>query len=332
MSLLDKIPFLNSRKYMFSLAVSDLSVNLAVLETCASDEKSLLTHNGYRWKLIVNDAVKVSENNYSAAVEQILEKHLDLPFRNAPIQVVLSSELVEQITIDRPELPSDEIAPSLQWSLRELVSIPGVDMLVDYYDPPVQATSTKQIHVVAASRSVVGPIVNQLHDLGLKIKSVIHSDMTYPAWVGPTQRVMLINQLPSERGQLHIISRGRTILTRRLRHSFDLLNIDADDVDIMENLALELQRSLDYYSGQLRQGGISEVLLMVANPKIEALMESVNRNLGSRTSMCNYPDWAFEKRQEKFSDVLAIGGLMWLMREEVAVDIEAAHDSERAVS
>ena len=73
--------------------------------------------------------------------------------------MVLSSELISQVNVERPELPPAEIAFLLQWSLRDLVPIAATDLLVDYFDPPIQPPGKNEIHVVAASREFVQPIL-----------------------------------------------------------------------------------------------------------------------------------------------------------------------------
>ncbi|RUO33430.1 hypothetical protein [Aliidiomarina sanyensis] len=320
MSFLNKFKMLTSAKYMYALGVGDSVVTLAALQACPREESQDLYHAGSYWRLVENDSMVVQSADYAEAITEILLKNKHLKFKKAPIQVVLSSELVEQVTIDRPELPPSDIAPSLQWSLRELVSIPATDMLVDYFDPPVQATPNKQIHVVAASRQAVMPMVSALHEFGLKITGIIHADLIFGHWPAQGRRVMLISQMPQERAQLNIVANGRSFVTRRLRHSYDMNTIDPGDTEMMENLALELQRSLDFYSGPMRQVQVSEIELLVDNERAQDLCQAISVQLGIPVKLSPYPEWARNFQKEDYSDLLAIGGLQWVLANDALQD------------
>ncbi|RUO18082.1 hypothetical protein [Aliidiomarina haloalkalitolerans] len=318
MSLLSKLSLGKRSDHVFALGVGDTVLTLAALEACKADETSELLINDRYWKLVESDTVEVMGGNFSEALTSLLLRHKHLGFKKASIQMVLSSELVSQVTVDRPDLPPSDIAASLQWSLRDLINIPATDMLVDYFDPPVPGAAN-QINVVAASREFVEPMVLILHDFGFKIKGIIHSDLVFAAWPEKNKRLMLVTQLPRERAQLHIIANGKWFITRRLRYTFDLINMEPDDTKLIESLALELQRLLDYYSGPMRQEHLNEVELVLHNPRADELREALSQQLGVQVNMSPYPDWAREHVKLDYVNSLAIAGLQWMLREEESV-------------
>ena len=313
MSFFHKIPMMNKTKHIFALGIGDSVVSLAALEACPEEESTGLSFEGDYWKLVESDTLPVQLGDHAGAVNELLLKHKRLGYKNAPIQMVLSSELISQVNVERPELPPAEIASSLQWSLRDLVPIAATDLLVDYFDPPIQPPGKNEIHVVAASREFVQPIVAILSEFNFKIKGIVHSDLVFGSWPASNRRLMMVTQLPRERAQLHIIANGHWFVSRRLRYTYDPYTLDLEDTKLIEGFALELQRLLDFFSGPMRQDPVNEIELLFENDQKEELCKAISEQLGMKVTVSAYPEWAQQSAKADYSNLLAIGGLQWFM-------------------
>ena len=147
------------QRLLAALGISDTSVQLALLKLVDDTQAAgaALQHGGKTWQLAVNDEETVLGGDVNAAITALLERYKRFDLQGQPVQIVLSSNLVEQIPVDRPDVPMADIVPTLQWTLKDLVTIPAADLLLDYYDIPVQVGGAKKINVVAASRTKVQP-------------------------------------------------------------------------------------------------------------------------------------------------------------------------------
>lgn len=301
----------NKQKLLVSVGVGEASVQLAVMKAEPAAEATL-DWRGEAFQLIVNDEQAVTEENHLAALESLLERYERLNLKGQPVQLVLSPALTEHVTIDRPDLPAEEIRSALRWSLKDLVKISGSDLLADYYQPAVQVSGTKKINVLAASRRRVGPLVELLDEWGLEPQGIISQDLALTQWLEADERSLLLYENTGEKPQLEIIAEQQLVVSRRLGRTPAIKSIAADNNDDAEALALEVQRSQDYYSGQLRQAPLAELQLAAEHDNLTGLGEVLAAQLGLQARILPYPEWVSDLRAGDYSDLLALSGLSWL--------------------
>ncbi len=305
----------NKKKLIVALGICESSVQLAILKVVTEDQVSgsVLMHAGEAWQLVVNDEELISDHNPLAAVETLVSRYDSFDFKKHPVQLVLGSSLVEQVAVERPDVPEQDIVPTLQWTLKDLVSIPADDLLLDYYDIPVQVAGAKKINVVATSRKKIQPLVTFLASQGMQVAGIVNQDMALTQWLEEELRGMLVSQSAGERAQLHIIAKQQLVVSRRLPAAFNLATIDPEDIGELENLSIELQRSQDFYTGQLRQAPLADIELAIDHKNAKAIAEVIGAQLGMQVSMLAYPAWAKELAAGDYSDLAAISGLLWFM-------------------
>lgn len=306
------------QRLLAALGISDTSVQFALLKLVDDTQAAgaALQHGGKTWQLAVNDEETVQSGDVNAAITTLLERYKRFDLQGQPVQIVLSTNLVEQISVDRPDVPMADIVPTLQWTLKDLVTIPAADLLLDYYDIPVQVGGAKKINVVAASRTKVQPWILTLAAAGLQVVGIVNQDLAFIHWADSELRTMVLAQNPNERPQLLIIAKQQLVVSRRLPGAYNLEKIDPQDLDTMESLAIELQRSQDFYTGQLRQAPLADVELAFNHPQLAAVAEVIGAQLGMQVSALPYPDWAKELAAGDYSDALALSGLLWLLAEQ----------------
>lgn len=303
------------QRILVALGISMSSVQIAILKAVAEDEAAgaALLYRGQTWQLVVNDDEPVLNQDHESTIQKLLERYKRFDFSGQPIQVVLSTGLVEQVSVDKPDVKAEDIAPTLQWTLKDLVTIPAADLLIDYYDLPVQVSGAKKINVVAVSRSRIQPWVLALDAVGLKISGIVNLDLALIHWVDQELRTMIVSQVSGERPHLQIIAKQQLIVSRRLPAAFDLERIDAQDLTTIESLAIELQRSQDFYSGQLRQAPLADIELAFNHDHVDNVAQVIATQLGMQVSTLAYPEWSKELAAGDYSDILALSGLQWLL-------------------
>lgn len=309
------------KRILVALGISTSSVQIAILKAVSETEAAgaSLQYQGKTWQLVVNDEERVDDHDPLAAIEILLERYKRFDLNGQPVQVVLSSGMVEQVSVDKPQAKAEDIVPTLQWTLKDLVSIPPADLILDYYDIPVQVAGAKKINVVAISRAKLEPWVRALNAAGLQIMGIVNLDLAFIKWVDEDLRTMIVSQVSGERPHLQIIAKQKLIVSRRLPQAFDLNTIDPHDSERMEALAIELQRSQDFYSGQLRQAPLADIELAIHHQHADVVAEVVAAQLGMQVSALKYPTWSKELAAGDYTDVLAISGLLWLIDEQPSV-------------
>jgi MSHA biogenesis protein MshI len=246
---------------------------IAAIHLQADSLKLLVLHTDpYRVEK-VETLVLSAEKNWQAAVAELAA---ELP-GSTPLCLVLSPDRYQLIQLDKPAVPEAEMLQALPWLARELTTIPVDDMLLDYLDLPEQASQqVARINVVVTARSSLQELCRELHRRKVQLVN-IQPEEWLPRNLLPIQSaaVMLIVHQPGQELMLQIVRQGTLYFSRRLRgfNRIDQYGIAELSQGMLDNLLLEVQRSLDYFEGQLRQAPVKEILFQIATNELPAIVK-----------------------------------------------------------
>lgn len=297
--------------FTVSFAIRHGNVHLAVLKNEARSGPS-----GRRMELIVNDEQAVEQQNYARAIEILLQRYQRLNLKHAPTQVVLSPRLVSQTTVDKPALSDDEIALALPWTLKDLIDIPAGDMVADFYESPVQFVGREKIQAVAVQKSWLTQVLQPLHAAKLAVRGVVNEDIALCALLGPEQATtVVVSQYEQQQAQLLLVKDNGLVVSRQLKPLQSVLDGSQIDNLEVEDLAIELQRSLDYFSGQLRQAPLQQALLAVPGNHSAEVGAHLQQSLSLQVGALQYPPWAANLAAGDYGDLGVLSGLAYLLPE-----------------
>ena len=164
-------------------------------------------------------------------------------------------------------MEDDEIASSRPWLIKDLIDFDPSDARVDYFEFPADANRGRdpQLFVVAARNDVIEEVTNLLDGSGLELDAVDIGELALrnltlviPEQVAGT----LLLELRPKGGILAICHESKLYFARSIStgtsHIDDAMSqeIALDDSDdqlsdhvrsLLDELLLEIQRSLDYY-------------------------------------------------------------------------------------
>lgn len=214
-------------------------------------------------------------------LEPMLQLLSSLPPRT-PICLVLAAEYYQLVQLDKPSVAESEMLLALPWLVRELTDIPPEDLLLDYIDLPAQPNQQQaKIQLVLTSRSRWLPLCQALQRRQFHVVN-IQPEEWLPRNLLPKQAaaVMVLTHLPGQELSLQIIQQGAVFFSRKLRgfQRFDQYEFTELQQGLLDNLLLEVQRSLDYFEGQLRQAPVKEILFILASPTLPAIVEYFAKN------------------------------------------------------
>lgn len=311
--------FLSKQKGSFSVAIAlrHGRVNFAVLKN---------SKKGIAPQLIVNDEVAVERQDYAQAVEALLARYAKLNLKYAPTQLVLGPRLVQQTSLDKPALSEEELAQALPWMLKDLIDIPAADMVADFYEPPVQLAGREKIHVVAVKRSWLSEILQPVHAAKLDIQGIVNEDIAMCALFAESEPpAMVVSQYGQQQAQLVLIKQRGLVVSRQLKPIQSIQAQAVPDPHESEELAIELQRSLDYFSGQLRQAPLQHIYLALPGSHLSEFREQLEQSLSIVVERLQYPNWALELSAGDYSDLGVLAGLAYLTSEiEPPMDAEVS--------
>jgi len=209
-------------------------------------------------RLVFCDFITAPRESWPVQLEALAKAHrLD----RFSCHILLSNHQYRDFSIDSPQVNPDEMKQALRWRIADLLDYPIEDALIDYYGLPEvkRANRSQMVEVVSCKHSLVMPFVQICKQAGLKVE-VIDIQQTalrnLAILLPENEQGVAILHLQAKSGQIIIEKKGQIYLSRK----FDFTYFDFDVDRLFErlsdhqetesteknNLALEIQRSLDY--------------------------------------------------------------------------------------
>jgi MSHA biogenesis protein MshI len=177
----------------------------------------------------------------------------------APAVVVLPIDQYQVFQVERPEgIEDSELADALKWKLKDFLDFSPSDAVSDVFSFPEDASRGRGplVNVVAARKSLVQELVALANGAGLELVRVDIAELALrnlASRMDTANRGVALVHLRERYGQM-VVCRGDTLyLSRRLDVSYDDLRDAGRQENAVQSLALEIQRSMDYFESQLGQ-------------------------------------------------------------------------------
>ncbi len=223
--------------------------------------------------------------------------------------LVLNAAQSQIVQVDKPDVPKDEINGALKWQVKDLVSISPDNMVLDYFDGPILAGGKEKINVVCSPLNELKKIVSVLNTGSMKVASITIEEFAF-ANLLPIQNdaCLLVCQQPNEEITLLIVKQGKLYFHRRLRGFSQIASKTEDELTMtaIDNLALEIQRSSDYFERQLKQAPIKEIKVLLPIELESFFARKLAENSHMPVSLLTLPE-AYREHREY---ACAIGAVM----------------------
>ncbi|MFD2167765.1 type IV pilus biogenesis protein PilM [Thalassotalea euphylliae] len=232
---------------------------------------------------VEHQQIPITDNEQEPAIKQLVSQD------NLSSQghVVLAPTQYQIVQVDKPNVPEEEVLGALKWQIKELVTYPPEDMVLDYFTGPTLAGGAEKVNVVCASKDNLKSMVQLFEDSDITLKTITTEEFAFASLV-PFQEhaVLLLCQQPNEEIIILIVKMGRIYFHRRLRGYAQIATKTIEELSFgaIDSLSLEIQRSSDYFERQLKQAPIKEIqlILPIKNEQFIAtkLAENTNTPVG----------------------------------------------------
>jgi MSHA biogenesis protein MshI len=192
---------------------------------------------------------------------------------NTPTFVFLATEHYEMVQVDKPSVADEEIAQALRWSIKDIVVLEG-ELVVDYFELPAQPAGGNKVNVVATKADVIRSVSEGVIGSELRLSQITVAELApcdiladYP------EPCVSISQEAGQDICLSIVKDGQLYFSRRLRGYENIKSFSPEELKMgsVDNLTLEVQRSMDYFESQLRQAPIKKIVVNVDSPHLDAI-------------------------------------------------------------
>lgn len=231
---------------------------------------------GGKWHYTGQDEVEAGEEQWPDVIDELIDKH---SLKDGSCCIVLPPNRYQLLQIDKPSIPDEELAVSLGWHIKDLVTIPQEELIADFFHVPVKVPMQgEKVNIVITSRKTVMPLIEVFNNKKVELDGIVPEEMVIRNVIGNQETAsLLLSQQLNEETALQIVKKDQIYFARKLR-GFNRIHEYAPQelVDgLTDSLSLEVQRSMDYFESQLKQAPIKEILLALPSKHQQLIAEQI---------------------------------------------------------
>jgi len=207
-----------------------------------------------------------------------------------PVSGVIAADDYQLVQVEAPQVPAAEVRAAVRWKLREVITFPVEEAVVDVFGLPAPSrhAHATMVVAVAARNTAVQRLVTVIAPRAPCFDIVDVPELCLRnlcAVLPQDERGVALLALSENFAHLLLTRAGVLYLTRRIdlsRESIQRAQGGEQSSEISAaSLALELQRSLDYYESFYDQPSITDLVLAPADARTRKLAAT----LASETSL-----------------------------------------------
>ena len=255
----------------------------STIAVCPSD-------GGLAAALVRRDAARVPTLVWADYYNGTLEDALSQLKQRAGVADVPCTTLADLgtyslILAEKPDVPDAELREAVRWQIKDMTDLKMDEAVVDLFEVPTfKGGNRNMIYAVIAPTRTIGERISLLSDAGLNLETVDIPEFAIrnlaalmPADVGGIAFVHLVDRV----GLITVTRKGELYLSRRFEFHASVGqqtapdSLGAETHAAIEDVVIEIQRSLDYYESQFGQPTV-QAIAVSAVPAIE---NQLTRNL-----------------------------------------------------
>lgn len=210
------------------------------------------SHEGHAFE---SGSVEVDPSSRGQALQELVAEH---GLKGTVTDLVLSQDQYQIFQAERPPVEASELAEAIRWKLGDLLDYPANEAVIDTFPFPDDATRDRGqlINAVCAHQDLIREHVELVRDSGLELNRIDVAELALRnlvAYTDPEQRGAALLYLSERHGHMVFCRGSMLYMARRIEVFLDQLRDASTQEQAVQALALEMQRSMDYFESQLRQ-------------------------------------------------------------------------------
>lgn len=309
----------SQQKTFFGLDLSGTSVKVVELKHGPS-KPQLVAYGGLTLPAgAMQSDSSVDRQNVSNAIKQVVKK---ARIQSTQVVAALPGSSVFTSIITMPNMPKAELADSIKWQAKQYVPSPLDEVILDWHvlgevkKPGKSGEGDKEIEVmlIAAPINLVNKYVGIIHEAGLKPLALEIEPLALArATVGVQDEAVVVLDMGQASTEITIVEKGIVRLNRNTtagggaltRAISQALGIDANRAEqfkrdfglneekldgqipkavkpVLETLATEVRRSLEFYRDQPHSSGeISQMVVVGGTARMPEFLPYLSQAFGT---------------------------------------------------
>lgn len=208
------------------------------------------------------------------------------------------------LSVEAPDVPPAELRAAVRWQIKDLIDFHIDDAVLDVFDAPASGADKRQhnLYVVVSRMNSVKQHIQCLQAAELNLTTIDIPELVIRnicAQCPEDSSGMVFVYLGKDKGVFTITRDATLYLARGLDIGYEVLldrarsGEDASlhgDYPEFDRLALEVQRSLDYYDRYFSQPTVTKILISPTEETIPGLEEYISRSTGIPAAILDVND------------------------------------------
>jgi MSHA biogenesis protein MshI len=219
--------------------------------------------------------------------EKVLERAAaDYELARSRCTTVLDANEYSLLSTEAPDVPPDELRAAIRWRIKDLIDFHINDATLDVFEVPGEkaAGRARSMYAVAARSMAIQKRADMMSAAGINLDVIDIPEMAQRnlASLLPEEArgVVLLSFTPVG-GLITISKQGEIYLSRNIDIGLDMLASFQEPNELFDRIALEVQRSLDYYDSHFRQAPVNTLALAPMPREVPGLVDYLKANLNS---------------------------------------------------
>ena len=230
-------------------------------------------------------------SDLAPALKPLLDK---LRAARAPTCAVIDGDEYQIVQVEAPEVLPSEMRAAIRWKLRDAINFSVDEAAVDIFETPdpVRRTQNRMLFAVAARDSAIQRVSSMLKPVARGFNAIDIPELclrNLSALLPQDTKGVAMLAVNEGFAQLVITRQGVMYLTRRIdtsRGGFNPHTPQRGEPSIdAAALALELQRSLDYYESHYDQTPIGDLVIAPATAQVQKLAVDLKNETSLRIAV-----------------------------------------------
>lgn len=233
------------------------------------------------------------------ALQELVKTH---QLAGRPCALALEPGSYTLLQVDKPPVEAAELRDALRWRVKELLDYPVEEAVIDAFAVPGQEQRGRapSVYVVAARKAQLQPRIDMIEAADLKLEQIDIAELALRNLVSltlPDEEPTGVLLLTPQRGLIAIM-RGKTLFVARgldqglpdliqdpSTEATDELSLASNKDERYGQVALEIQRTMDYYDSYFGQAPVRRVMIVPGLPALSELAITVGEHLGLKAAL-----------------------------------------------
>ncbi|MEZ8018987.1 MSHA biogenesis protein MshI [Vibrio splendidus] len=242
--------------------------------------------------LLGNDAIYISSTEQEHQVtsipvvngdwESALKKSLNSEaFTSNRLQLIVCANYYQTFQIDKPDIPESEWSVALPFLLKDLVS----ERVTEITASAVALPTSNKLQVYVLPKKLLDKLLNITHSAQVEVSGVAPEDEIWGYSAGELSNFILLQRSANSHFKLGAFVENTVCFQRTIRSVVPPLTGVASSTLQLDGLALELQRSIDYLSSQIKGTQLHQLKICCDEENEAELQGVLNNTLSSTVSL-----------------------------------------------